>query len=101
MPDLPADVQSLFRRLDTIERNQSDAAKTSTAIIEEIHGVRTDRAVRAERELRLNERLERIEERIDGVYKIGWWFLALFGAAFISLLANFTFRGGFFSGLVN
>lgn len=98
MPDQP-DLHSILRRLDSIERNQSDAAKTASVVIDEIHGVKTDRAVRTERDLRLNERLERIEERLDGVYKIGWWFLALFGAAFVSLLANFTFRGGFFSGL--
>lgn len=94
---LPEEIQALLRRLDAIERNQSDAAKTASAVIEEIHGVKTDRAVRTERDLRLNERLERIEERLDGVYKIGWWFLALFGAAFISLVASFTFRGGFFN----
>lgn len=92
---MPDDIHALLRRLDAIERNQTDAAKTSTVLIEEIHGVKTDREVRKERDVRLNDRLERIEERIDGVYKIGWWFLAIFGAAFVALVANFTFRGGF------
>ena len=92
---MPDEMSALLRRLDAIERNQSDAARTATAIVEEIHGIKTDREVRKERDLRLNERLDRIEERLDGVYKIGWWFLAIFGAAFIALVANFTFRGGF------
>ena len=96
---MPDELSALLRRLDAIERNQSDAAKTSSVVIEEIHGVKTDRAVRAERDLRLNERLERIEQSLEGVYKIGWWFLALFGAAFVSLIANFAFRGGFFNAL--
>lgn len=92
---MPDEMSALLRRLDAIERNQSDAARTATAIVEEIHGIKIDREVRKERDLRLNERLDRIEERLDGVYKIGWWFLAIFGAAFIALVANFTFRGGF------
>lgn len=92
---MPDELSAVIRRLDVIERNQSDAARTTTVLIEEIHGVKTDREVRKERDARNNERLERIEERIDGIYKIGWWFLAVFGAAFIALVANFTFRGGF------
>lgn len=93
---LPDEINAVLRRLDSIERNQTDAARTTTAIVEEIHGVKTDRAVRAERDKALADRLERIEERLEGVYKIGWWFLAVFGAGFIALVANFTYRGGFY-----
>lgn len=43
----------------------------------------------------LDERLDRIEKSLNGVYKLGWWILAAFGAAAISLIANFAFNGGF------
>lgn len=111
---MPDEIHAILRRLDSIERNQTDAAKTTSIIIEEIHGVKTDRAVRMERDKALGERFERIEERrterdkvladrferieerLNSIYKIGWWFLAVFGAGFIALVANFTYRGGFY-----
>lgn len=69
---MPDELSAALRRLDMVERNQSDAAKTTTKIIEAqqemrdaLGDVKTDRAVRAERDKNLHERLERMEKKIE------------------------------------
>lgn len=118
MPD--SEIGAILRRLDVMERNQSDLAKTITKLIEEIdtmrvalEDTRVDRAVRAERDIRINdrfdqinlkfdqisrstnERFDQIVKRIDAVYGLGRWVLGAFGALVLALVSNFLFRGGF------
>lgn len=57
---------------------------------------KTDKAVRAERDVHLHARLDRIEERIDGLVSIGKWILLSFGATFIAAVATFIIRGGLY-----
>lgn len=103
-----------------MERNSSDLAKTITKLIEEmdvmrtaIGEVRVDRAVRAERDIRINDRFDGINvrfdqlikasseqnagltKRVDAVYGLGKWVLGAFGALVLALVSNFLFRGGF------
>lgn len=116
------ELHSILRRLDVMERNHSDLAKTITKLIEEIDLMkrvleegRIDRAVRAERDIRINDRfdsinlkfdqlnrafneqLTHISKRVDSVYGLGRWLLGAFGALLIALVSNFLFRGGFTS----
>jgi hypothetical protein len=113
---MPDEMSQLLRRMDMAERNMSDAAKTSTEIIEaqremreELGDVKTDRAVRAERDKNLHERLERMEktieaglkavkEDIDGRFnrlRTPLWAAALaFISALIAAIANFIIKGG-------
>lgn len=98
---MPDEIAALTRRVDANERNHTDLAKSVTAIVEdqrsvreEINAIKIDREVRKVREEHLNERLDRIEDRIDDVYKLGRWVLTAFGASLLALLANFIFRGG-------
>lgn len=65
------------------------------AFKDELALLHLDKARRDERAISLVERLERIERSIDGVYRLGWWLLAAFGASAIALIANFAFKGGF------
>jgi len=96
------ELEKALRRLDGMERNQSDVAKSITALIEDhnksrniLDELRTDRAVRLERDKNLNERLDRIEASIARIHSLGRWVLAAFGAGLIALISNFLFRGGF------
>ena len=61
-------MEDIRTRLASTERNQSDLAKSITAIVDDVHEMRkpldelkTDREVRKEREKNLNERLDRME----------------------------------------
>ena len=118
VPD--SEIGAILRRLDVMERNHSDLAKTITKLIEEmdtmrvaLEDTRVDRAVRAERDIRINdrfdqinlkfdqiakstnERFDQIVKRIDAVYGLGRWVLGAFGALVLALITNFMFRGGF------
>lgn len=53
-----------------------------------------DRAVGAERKGNLDDRLDRIEESVDQVFRLGRWILAGIGSLFLAALANFVLRGG-------
>lgn len=117
-----SETNSILRRLDTMERNSSDLAKTITKLIDEmdvmrvaLEDTRVDRAVRAERDIRINdrfdqvngkfdqvirsnsERFDQINKKIDAVYGLGRWVLGAFGALVVALVSNFLFRGGFYN----
>lgn len=94
------EIAGLLRRLDAAERNGSDLAKTITRLVEELDEVRKplddlrlDRAVRAERDIRTTERFDRLEKKIDGVYRLGWWVLTTFGALTMAAVANLLYGG--------
>ena len=100
MPD-SNDLNALLRRLDIVERNAADLARVATELTAKIGAVnsivdelRLDRAARQERDKALNERLERIEESIEDVQKIGRWVLMAFGTSLVALIVNFVVRGG-------
>ena len=92
---MPDEFSQLLRRVDMTERNHTDLAKSVTALTENLDELRIDRARREERDIRVTERFDRIEKRLDGIYKLGWWVLGAFGASAIALIVNFVFRGGF------
>jgi hypothetical protein len=83
------------QRLNYAERDIRDHSKTITEHNRELAAIITERAVNVERDIRVNERFDRIEKAINGVYKLGWWILAAFGGLLIALIANFLFKGGF------
>lgn len=65
-------IDAVLRRLDMTERNQTDFAKSLTTVIGDLNELRkpldelkTDKAVRAERDKNLHERLERMENTIE------------------------------------
>lgn len=96
------EISQILRRLDGVESNQTLLAKSHTEFVQDLGEIRkpldelrTDREVRKERDKNLNERLDRIEEGQRGIYRLGWWVLATFGASAIALIVNFAFSGGF------
>lgn len=98
---MPDETQAMLRRLDTIERNQTDQAGTLTAEAHAIDGLeKADRAAEIERVRRegkdaaLELRLGAIEQRINGIYRLGFWVLTAFGTSTVALLVNFLFKGG-------
>lgn len=94
-------MDELKRRIDVIERNQSDQARSMTGIVEELNEMRkpldqlrVDREVRKERDKNLNERLDRIEDSIAAVYSLGKWLLATIGAVVVVAAVTFMLNGG-------
>jgi hypothetical protein len=99
---MPDEMSQLLRRVDTIERNHSDAAKSITKIVGEINEMRPpvdqmriDREVRKERDKNLNERLDRIEASIRSVYNLGKWVLTAIAASLVTAFVTFLVNGGF------
>jgi hypothetical protein len=100
MPD-NIDPTVMARRLDGMDRNLSDLARSVTHLVQDIDKsknvldeLRVDRALRVERDLRIAEQFTEVKAKINGIYKLGWWVLATFGAALIMLMVNFALRGG-------
>lgn len=94
--------EDIVRRVDTVERNQSDLARSITEIVGELgemrkplDELRVDRAVRQERDKNLNERLDRIEASIAAVYSLGKWLLGTIGAVVVAAAVTFMLNGGF------
>jgi hypothetical protein len=82
-------------RIDMLVNDVQAHAKTITELTKSLIEIDKRDAVEAESKKNLNERLDRIEKSISAIYKLGLWVLAAFGAAAISLIANFMFNGGF------
>lgn len=93
MPD-SENPQVLARRLDMVERNVSDHAKSLTALVHDVSELRTKNAVDDEREKARDDWRSRTEKRLDGIYRLGWWVLTTFGAILVAMVAQFVFRGG-------
>lgn len=84
-----------IRRVDAIERNQTDQAKTLTVLVQDVSQLLVKDAVNAEREKARDDWRLRTEQKLDRIYSLGRWVLTTFGAAAIALVVNFAFRGGF------
>jgi hypothetical protein len=81
-------------RNDLIERDLQSHAKTITELTMRMSDYEKDKAVREVKDEHLEERFERIEDRVQAIYRLGLWILAAFGGSFVALVANFVFRGG-------
>ena len=82
-------------RIDMIVSDLQSHAKSISEITKALIEVDKRAIGDAKDKEHLDERLDRIEKSIAAIYRLGWWILAAFGAAAISLVANFMFRGGF------
>ncbi len=95
------EMNTLQRRVDTLERNQSDQSKTLTELINEIgeltkiiQTLTTAREVDKVRAQSRNERFDRIEKRLDSISRLGWWILATFGSLVIAAISNLILSPG-------
>lgn len=93
--------EDIHRRLDMVERNQTDHAKTLTEVIgglretrDEVADLKLANAVNAEREKARDDWRGRTEAKLDNIYKLGWWVLTTFGVLTMSALANLLYSGG-------
>lgn len=96
------------RRLDAIERNASDLARTATAMMEEFAGVkqrvreleehhqdyRVRTAAEAERDKALQSDITNIKDDIKAIKSLGKWFLMIFIGAIVTAFVGFIIRGG-------
>lgn len=82
-------------RLANVERDSRDHAKSIGEFTRLLIDLDKKEAVRTTSEKHLDERLDRIEHSIAGIYRLGWWILGAFGTSAVALIANFAFRGGF------
>lgn len=96
------------RRLDAIERNASDLARTATAVMEEIAAVkvrvreleehhqdyRVKTAAEAERDKALQSDIANIKDDIKSIKSLGKWALTTFIGAIILAFVAFLVKGG-------
>jgi len=92
---MPDEISSMLRRLDMTERNQTDLAKSVTALVVDVADLKTKDAVNAEREKARDDWRTRTEEKLNSIYKLGWWVLFTFGTVALGSVARFLFSGGF------
>jgi len=110
------EISDMQRRLDMNERNMGDFAKSLTAIVKDVHELRTpledlktDKAVRAERDKHMHERLDRMErmisvglndlrddidKRFDRLTKPFWAAALALITVLVGAVATFIFKGG-------
>lgn len=87
---------------DNIERLRKDhtqLAATISVMTTEVGSIKTEKAIEkavaVEREKNLDERLERIEKSLEGLYGLGKWMLLAFFGALIAAVVTFMVKGGF------
>lgn len=83
-------------RISALERDREAHARSIGEFTRTLIDLDKKGAIRDLREEHLDERLDRIERSISGIYRLGWWILGAFGTSAVALVANFAFRGGFF-----
>jgi hypothetical protein len=89
-------------RLAAVERDLRDHARIITEMTTSFAETRRlvseldkREALRSAEEKHVDERFDRIEVKVDGIYRLGWWILAAFGSSALALILNFAFKGGF------
>lgn len=82
--------QDLINHSKTLSEIIQDAAKTKELLSEFI----IDREVRKEVDKNLNEKLTRIESRLDGLASIGKYILFAFLTTLIASVVTFIVKGG-------
>ena len=92
---MPIREHGMPERIDMLVNDVQAHAKSISELTKALIEVEKRDAVEVETKRYLNDRLERIEKSIAAIYRLGWWILTAFGAAAVSLIANFMFRGGF------
>ncbi len=87
--------------IETLRHDVSAHAKTLTeltvdqrTIKDTISQMQIERAVRVERDGRLDDRLKGIESNVAAVYSLGKWLLASFGSALMLAVVLFIKNGG-------
>lgn len=95
------EMEKMARRQDGMERNLSDVGKSITEIVQDhrrtkdiLDELKTDRAVREERDKHLNERLDRIEADVSAIKSLGRWLLAAIGSGLALAVLQFVIKGG-------
>ncbi len=95
------EMDAIRERLATTERNQSDLAKSVTALVEgqqdtdkRVAKLETNEEVNKAREEARDEWRRRTETKLDGIYRLGWWVLTTFGSLTMAALASLLYGGG-------
>lgn len=86
--------RDLTRHGESISALVVDARNTKDQLNILQSGIEIERKVRLVEDRHLNERLDRIEESIEALNKVGKWILVTFGASLIVAVSGFILRGG-------
>lgn len=81
------DLVSLASSVTHMIEDQREMKKTLDALL-------TDKAVREERDIRLNQELANIRADVKRLYTLGIWVLTAFGSVIVAAIAQFIVRGG-------
>jgi hypothetical protein len=81
-----------------LRKDHTSLAASISAVTMEVGALKTEqavgKAVATEQQKNLDDRLERIEESIKGLYGLGKWMLLAFGTSLIAAVVTFVVRGG-------
>lgn len=94
----PDSLQLLRHDLSNQARTISEIVVNQRETLKVVHELQTDKAVRAVDRKNLDDRLARIEKRVDDLAGIGKWILLAFAASFITAVVSFVVKGGLFVG---
>lgn len=86
--------RDLNRHGESISAIVTDARNTKDELNILRSGIDAERKVRLVEDRHLNERLDRIEESIEALNKVGKWILVTFGASLIVAVSSFILKGG-------
>jgi hypothetical protein len=80
---------------EMLRKDHTQLASSLTALTNEVAILKTQSAVRDERDKRFEENQDRIEESVKGLWSIGKWLLIAFFGPLIATILTFIVKGGF------
>lgn len=83
-----------MEHIDLLRKDHTALAASVSVLTTEIGSLKTEKAVDAERDRNLRERLDRIEKNIEGLYGLGKWMLIAFGTSLMAAIVTFIVKGG-------
>ncbi len=96
--DLQAHAKSITEMVQEMARTREDTSDEVRALREEIKeltsAINSDNRVSALEKQHQEERMRRIEARLDNLYSLGKWALLAFFGALLTALVTFIVRGG-------
>lgn len=80
--------------VDLLRKDHTQLAASVSALTQEVAALKTQNAVRDERDLQVKDHLARIEKSVEALYSLLRWFLFAFSGGFIAACVTFIVRGG-------
>ncbi|TWF53280.1 hypothetical protein [Neorhizobium alkalisoli] len=80
--------------IDLLRKDHTQLAASLTVLTKEVADLKTQAAVRDERDKRFEENQERTEQSVSDLWSLGKWALLAFFGALIAAVVTFIVKGG-------